>query len=144
MHALASKLSLLPQEGWKVNRKKAENFIREIERHYVRSNPYHNNTHAADVAQTAAILLKGISSQVTEFPKVEMFALIIAAAVHDLAHPGVNNDFLINTRSREAIVYNDKSVNEMGHASRAFLIALDEDKNIFEGLSKEEYKRVSC
>jgi hypothetical protein len=45
--------------GWIVARRKAVAFFHEVERQYKRSNPYHNNTHAADVLQTAAIILSG-------------------------------------------------------------------------------------
>jgi calcium/calmodulin-dependent 3',5'-cyclic nucleotide phosphodiesterase len=132
------------QESWKVNRRKAENFIREVERQYRHANPYHNNTHAADVTQTAAMVLRGLTKQIEDFPKVEILALIIAAAVHDLAHPGVNNDFLINSKDNNALIYNDRSVNEMTHVSKAFQIAQHEDRNIFDGLTKDEYKRVGA
>lgn len=44
----------------------------------------------------------------------------MAAAIHDFEHPGVNNAFLINSESDLALKYNDTSVLENYHASRAF------------------------
>lgn len=44
------------------------------------------------------------------FTPLEMFTLIFSAAVHDLRHPGVNNNFLVTTSHPLAVRYNDKSV----------------------------------
>lgn len=129
-------------EGWKLNRSTVAAFMRRVEEEY-NPNPYHNNTHAADVTQTAAIILKGFQRELLDIPKLEVFCVIIASAIHDLGHLGVNNDFLINTRHPRAVTYNDKSVNENYHASRAFEITQQfSDCNIFEGFTPEEFKRA--
>ena len=39
---------------------------------------------------------------------VEYFALIVSALCHDLEHPGVNNPFLVSSRSDLATLYNDR------------------------------------
>lgn len=112
------------------------------ERSY-KQNPYHNNTHAADVTQTAAVIMRSLEQQIGGLTKLERFAVIISAAVHDMAHPGLNNDFLIKTRDKSAVIYNDRSVNENMHVSRAFQLALEHDElNIFENFSNEEYTTV--
>lgn len=129
-------------EGWKLNRRTIEAFLRRVEEEY-NPNPYHNNTHAADVTQTAAIILKGFQAELPDIPKLEVFCVIIASAIHDLGHLGVNNDFLVTTRHPRAVTYNDKSVNENYHASRAFEITHQfSECNIFEGFTPEEYKRA--
>ncbi len=51
---------------------------------------------------------------------VEYFALIVSALCHDLEHPGVNNPFLVSSRSDLATLYNDRSAS----ATRAWLLAL--------------------
>lgn len=78
-------------------------YMSHLEDHY-RPNPYHNSIHAADVAQSIHVLL---SSQALEnvFTDLEVLAAIFAASVHDVDHPGVTNQFLINTgRSLERLL----------------------------------------
>ena len=43
---------------------------------------------------------------------LEKFILLLSCASHDIAHPGNNNIFEINTKSELANIYNDKSVLE--------------------------------
>ena len=47
-------------------------------------------------------------------------AALIAAAVHDVDHPGVSNQFLVAIRHDLAIMYNDISVLENHHVATAF------------------------
>ena len=64
-------------------------FSRCIEKGYRSSNTYHNQIHATDVVQATSHLL--LHSQAAKFNNLERFSLIIAAAIHDNDHPGVNN-----------------------------------------------------
>lgn len=50
--------------------------------------------------------------------------------------------FRLENRSETAILYNDRAVLENFHISSAFKIILDEDANILQNLSKEEYRSV--
>lgn len=119
-----------------------ENFLLRVESEY-KPNSYHNNIHATDVTQTAAIILESFAKQVSEIPKMDTFCIIMASAVHDLGHLGVNNDFLINSKHPRATTYNDKSVNEQFHISRAFEIARHmEGCDIFELFTHDEQKKV--
>ncbi len=125
-----------------VNRKTVENFLLHVESEY-RPNAYHNNIHAADVTQTSAIIMESFSKHVGAVSKMDTFCIIMASAVHDLGHLGVNNDFLINSRHPRATTYNDKSVNESYHISRAFEIARTcRGCDIFEQFSFDEQKKV--
>ena len=54
------------------------------------------------------------------FSDLEILAILVAASVHDLEHPGVSNNFLIATRDSRALLYNDKSVLENHHCATAF------------------------
>lgn len=97
-----------PQDAWKLDRQVVVRYLNSIEKLY-HANPYHNNIHAADVTQTAAVIMRALSQQLPGgLSPLERLSIILAAAVHDLAHPGVNNDFLIKTRDKQALVYNDR------------------------------------
>ncbi|GLC54408.1 hypothetical protein PLESTB_000860400 [Pleodorina starrii] len=129
-------------DGWRLDRAKVVNFLLRVESEY-NPNSYHNNTHAADVTQTTAVILESFKKQVKEISKLEYFSVVIASAVHDLGHLGVNNDFLINSRHPRATMYNDKSVNENFHIARAFAIARESpDLDIFSGFSVDEQKQI--
>lgn len=52
----------------------------------------------------------------------QIFAALLAAAVHDVGHPGLTNQFLMATQSPLATLYNDQSVLENHHAATAFKI----------------------
>ena len=58
----------------------------------------------------------------TVFSDLELFSILFAAAIHDLAHTGQSNQFHINTKSNLALLYNDQSVLENHHISTAFRI----------------------
>ena len=107
--------------------------VRESYKH----NPYHNFTHAVDVTQFAYhLLLVDRISQM--FSPMEKFALMFSAIMHDVGHPGVNNNYLINIKDELALIYNDVSVLENHHASQAFYLLLKH--NICSNLSKDEFK----
>jgi 3'5'-cyclic nucleotide phosphodiesterase len=55
-------------------------------------NPYHNNLHAADVAQTVHHVLcqTGLMHWLTD---LEIFATLVAALIHDYEHTGTTNNF---------------------------------------------------
>ena len=71
---------------------------------------------------------------------LERLAVLLAACVHDLGHPGVSNSFLVESRSHWALVYNDISVNENMHASRAMTLA--EEEGLFRRFTRDEYRQV--
>jgi len=74
---------------------------------------YHNATHAADVMQGShVLLLKGAQKCLSE---LEILAVLLGAACHDVGHHGVTNDFRIASGDEDAITYNDQAVNENMH-----------------------------
>lgn len=106
----------------KIPIKKLCDYLRAVEADYNEANPYHNAIHAADVLQTLHTLIQMKPEDFTV--KTELFSILLAAAVHDVKHPGKNNSFQINANTPVALVYNDKSVLENKHASHAFMLML--------------------
>jgi len=77
------------------------NFLYNVQILY-RNNPYHNAMHAADVTNSIGFFLtKGMNQVFNEF---EASCLVISALAHDLGHPGLNNAFLVATKSKYAII----------------------------------------
>ena len=62
----------------------------------------------------------------------------MAGAVHDVAHPGLTNQFLVATASPLSLLYNDQSVLENHHAATAFTLARQPGCNLYENFSKTE------
>ncbi|XP_060088744.1 cAMP-specific 3',5'-cyclic phosphodiesterase 4C [Heteronotia binoei] len=112
-------------------------FLMTLEDHYQLDVAYHNNIHAADVAQSTHVLLSMPALEAV-FTDLEILAAIFAAAIHDVDHPGVSNQFLINTNSELALMYNDSSVLENHHLAVGFKLLQEENCDIFQNLSKKE------
>ena len=65
--------------------------------------------------------------------QADMFLGLIGAAIHDVGHRGVSNNFLIKNQDDLAITYNDIHVLENHHLAETFrIIAHEEGCNIFE------------
>ena len=92
------------------------NCLLAIGQGYHVNNPFHNATHAADVAQSVCFMVQNtvVGANLTT---LEKFCLIMAALMHDYDHPGVNNTFLTETGHPLAMRYNDSSVLENHHVS---------------------------
>jgi len=113
-----------------INLQKLSCFIQEVESNYG-GNPYHNFMHGADVLHSSFNIMQASFCQ-EHLDLVHRFTLLFAAAVHDFSHPGVSNDFLVNTGSEIATTYNDTSVLENWHTSQAFSILKKPEFNFLE------------
>jgi len=113
-------------QALKLNPFKFNSFILQVSNGY-HKNPYHNATHAADVAQAVMYFLT--TGQLHDkFANPEMsLALLLAAAVHDVGHPGVPNSYLIGVHHELALLYNDRSPLENMHVSFAFHLLKNEN-----------------
>ncbi|XP_058808057.1 dual specificity calcium/calmodulin-dependent 3',5'-cyclic nucleotide phosphodiesterase 1-like isoform X3 [Phymastichus coffea] len=117
-----------------------ESFLVRVEEGYCRHrNPYHNNLHAADVAQTMHYILCriGLMNWLTD---LEVFATLVAALIHDFEHTGTTNNFHVMSGSETALLYNDRAVLENHHISASFRLLRDDECNILLNLSREEFR----
>ncbi|XP_063075214.1 3',5'-cyclic-AMP phosphodiesterase 4C isoform X2 [Engraulis encrasicolus] len=112
-------------------------FMMTLEENYHADVAYHNNIHAADVVQSTHVLLSTPALEAV-FTDLEILAALFASAIHDVDHPGVSNQFLINTNSELALMYNDSSVLENHHLAVGFKLLQEENCDIFQNLSKKQ------
>lgn len=112
-------------------------FAVTLEEHYIRDNPFHNSLHAADVTQSTNVLLNTPALDAV-FTPIEVCAALFAACVHDVDHPGLTNQFLVNSSSELALMYNDESVLENHHLAVAFKLLQNEGCDIFVNLHKKQ------
>ncbi|KAM3656729.1 3',5'-cyclic-AMP phosphodiesterase 4C isoform 2-T2 [Ammospiza maritima maritima] len=112
-------------------------YMLTLEDHYHADVAYHNSLHAADVAQSTHVLLSTPALEAV-FTDLEILAAIFASAIHDVDHPGVSNQFLINTNSELALMYNDASVLENHHLAVGFKLLQEENCDIFQNLSRKQ------
>ncbi|XP_041847269.1 cAMP-specific 3',5'-cyclic phosphodiesterase 4D-like isoform X2 [Melanotaenia boesemani] len=113
------------------------NFMMTLEDHYHADVAYHNNIHAADVVQSTHVLLSTPALEAV-FTDLEILAALFASAIHDVDHPGVSNQFLINTNSELALMYNDLSVLENHHLAVGFKLLQEDKCDIFQNVSKKQ------
>ncbi|KAG9264696.1 cAMP-specific 3',5'-cyclic phosphodiesterase 4D-like isoform X2 [Astyanax mexicanus] len=112
-------------------------FMMALEENYRSDVAYHNSIHAADVVQSTNVLLSTPALEAV-FTDLEILAALFASAIHDVDHPGVSNQFLINTNSELALMYNDASVLENHHLAVGFKLLQEENCDIFQNLSKKQ------
>ncbi|KAE9081134.1 hypothetical protein PF002_g23447 [Phytophthora fragariae] len=110
-------------------------FAQEIEARYQSKNPYHNALHAASVVWDVNYFLRKLEAP--QLTPVQLFSALVAAAIHDVNHPGVNNAFLVATTAPLAIKYSDDSVLERMHLAEAFQICTKDGCDIFEAFPQD-------
>lgn len=70
-------------------------------------------------------------------------SILIAASVHDTDHPGFNNPFMVKTKDKLALRYNDRSVLENHHIAVAFDSMLkSDDTRFFEHFTDAEFAEM--
>ncbi|KAL6763789.1 3'5'-cyclic nucleotide phosphodiesterase [Haematococcus lacustris] len=116
-------------------------FLRAVEDGYI-NNPYHNKTHAADVLQTFHLILRRGGLIPGYVDPLTHVACLLAAVVHDFEHVGRTNDFLINTGSDLAILYNDRAPLENHHLAAAFQLLRKPEFNFMPDLTKAEHDKL--
>ena len=118
------------------------NFLEIIVSKYDRINAiYHNDLHAGDVMQTSHTIIKrGNLLKKMKLGQLDVFSILVACLCHDYKHPGQNNLYQINAKTKYAMRYNDISVLENYHVSQTFKLLQKNEYNIFINFSPEEYR----
>jgi cAMP-specific phosphodiesterase 4 len=117
------------------------NFFTALEGSYRSDVPYHNYRHGADVMQSTHVLLNSETLK-NVFSPLDILSALFAAAIHDVDHPGFTNQYLVNTNSELALMYNDISVLENHHLSTGFKLLRQDGCNIFENLTKDDWQKL--
>jgi len=142
-------------DGLGFERRQLSRFLVEIEQGYDlrQGNPFHNAVHAASVVHAVHAMLElggvsqlagnslAVSAQVPgKEGLLERAACILAAAIHDFEHLGVNNDFLVKVGAERAIRYNDQHVNEHHHVAAAFAVLRREECSFHSHMPLEAFR----
>uniref|UniRef100_A0A7S2QCF1 Phosphodiesterase n=1 Tax=Zooxanthella nutricula TaxID=1333877 RepID=A0A7S2QCF1_9DINO len=101
--------------------------------------PYHNSTHAADVAQSVFALNSSMGVGRLLDP-MDRLGIVLSAIVHDLGHDGKSNAFHVAMGDSWVLLYNDRSPLENYHISLTFrkLLRKDSTSDLTAGLSREQ------
>ncbi|KAG8458813.1 hypothetical protein KFE25_005240 [Diacronema lutheri] len=84
----------------------------------MRAQPYHNFQHVCDVTQAVFIFVQAPTA-IAHLPPIHRFAVLLAALMHDLDHPGFTNLFLKHSGSELTQKYGPDGTLEKHHAALA-------------------------
>ncbi len=139
-YAILHKLNL--PATFNIDDKVLRNFLIAVQAGY-HPNPYHNAIHAADVAQiNYFIMMRCGLSTVCSLSQEEVLAGVLAGAIHDFDHPGLNNSFHYQTSAYLSTLYNDRSILENHHLACVFEMLRGKKYNIFSKLTDEQARVV--
>ena len=97
-------------ESFSLDTKNLRRFIEKTSHHY-RENPYHNFHHAVDTVNTIGWMFS-LPVFHQHLPKHHKFLLLFTALIHDIEHPGHNNQWEIYIQSALAKKYQNEAVLE--------------------------------
>ncbi|CAH8640014.1 unnamed protein product [Schistosoma intercalatum] len=110
-----------------------------IEAAYHNFNPYHTALHAADVLQAMHCFISR-SHLLTILSPTEIFASLLATALHDADHPGVNQSYLEKTGDFLVDLYKSVSVLEKHHAK--FGLCILQENGLSNALELKDWEFV--
>ncbi|XP_063075808.1 high affinity 3',5'-cyclic-AMP phosphodiesterase 7A-like [Engraulis encrasicolus] len=105
---------------------------------YYTRHSYHTSVHAADVIQAMSCLLQDPKLKPYLTP-VDVMAALLAAATHDLSHPGVNQNYIVKNNHFLSALYQDGSPLENYHYNLA--MGLFKTSGLLEPLSQQDRTR---
>lgn len=111
-------------------------FLLTVRKNY-RHIPYHNFSHAFEVARAMYCLLKARH----RFSMLEAVGLFVACLCHDVDHRGKTNSYMVKSASPLAAMYSTSTM-EHHHFRHTVTILQQDGHNIFARLQPTEYKEV--
>lgn len=118
-----------------------KNLLLNIKNECYETTQFHNSLRVIDTTRNFHYFVK-YGELMNYLSDLQVMAGLLACMLHDVAHPGVNNNFLIGIKHQKALRYNDTSVLENHHCAIAFKLLLDPKNDIFELLSEAQYWNV--
>eukprot|EP01029_Cantina_marsupialis_P001691 TRINITY_DN114_c0_g1_i2.p1 TRINITY_DN114_c0_g1~~TRINITY_DN114_c0_g1_i2.p1 ORF type:complete len:946 (-),score=238.84 TRINITY_DN114_c0_g1_i2:223-2667(-) len=125
-------------EPARLSRTMLRRFVMVVRDSYHKENPFHCWEHALSIFQFCHMFFRAEPTVSKSFTWIEKFSLFVAALCHDIDHPGLSNDFLMNTGHELALIYNDQAILENHHTSTAFRVMSSESTAIMANFSKED------
>ena len=126
-------------ESLNIDSKFFKNYFYLVNINY-RKNAYHNSIHGCDVTQTMYFIIKTCNiDTICNLSDIDIFCCYFASSIHDVDHPGNNNNYEIAVESPIAISYNDKAVLENYHLFKAFSLLKTENCDVFSNFSVTNY-----
>lgn len=81
-----------------LNISKLDSFLQKVSNSYNINVPYHNSIHGSDVTQTISLFfLNSNAEELCATSMLNILSIFIAALGHDLGHPGLTNNYQINS-----------------------------------------------
>lgn len=122
---------------------KLDVFLYSVANQYLTTTLYHNSLHGADITQTICVFFNNSNAEeICHTKAIDLLSIIIAGLGHDIGHPGLTNNFQVNSLSEMAITYNDISCLENYHLAKLFKTLRKDETNIFEKLSTQDFKKI--
>jgi hypothetical protein len=122
---------------------KIDNFLMVLSKTYQNNRAlYHTSVHGVDVCYSNLLILTNLrdnDNNLQGISELDIVSLIIAGLTHDVGHPGLTNKFMINSKNELSIIYNDQSVLENFHCAKTFQLLENNDLNIFNKFSNEDF-----
>ena len=120
---------------------KLQRLIYAISENY-QDNPFHNFYHAFSVTQMIFAIGEKSDKYGRFINRTERLGLLLSALGHDLNHPAVTNNFLVNSRHSLAVRYNDISVLENHHAATLIQFLELDGCDVLNSLGAEEKTKM--
>jgi len=122
-------------QAFDVPKEKIQNFVNAVVAMH-KDVPYHNIYHVTDVTQ--AVWWLSQTKSVAEILRPEhRFALVLAASMHDLNHPGYSNVFLANDEDPLVAQFGTQGTLECFHATQAGELLMMDDTNVLCNMPEE-------